>query len=298
VDHKQTQTRSRSVKTPRKARLAVREFAGHIRHEQTLDTPIRVSHLTDLHVGRMTPMRVQHAAVHAVNELAPDVTLLTGDYVCHGLGYLDAVTEVLSGLDGRVLAVLGNHDHWSGAGEVTKALEKAGVEVLSNGWTALDVNGQTLQVVGVDDAVTGNADVEASTRGLSGDVATIAMSHVGEESDALWAAGVPFVLSGHTHGGQIHFSGFKRATIAAVGGHRYVHGLYGSRVGAGALYVNAGVGASAVPLRLGERGRREVGHFHLGVAPGTIDEHHAEQIALPGGRKTRVMQLSGHRKPR
>src|SRR5262249_8464001 len=54
-----------------------------------------------------------------------------------------------------------------------------------------------------------------------------------------------------------------------LGGHRYVHGLYGTRARAtpphGAVYVGAGIGASFIPLRLGERAQREVAIFELGV---------------------------------
>ena len=78
---------------------------------------------------------------------------------------------------------------------------------------------------------------------------------------------------------------------ARIGGHRYVHGLYGSRrhanhraddEAAGAVYVGAGIGAAVVPLRLGDRGKREVTMFELGCEPGDFVEHHAEQEPLHG----------------
>ena len=50
----------------------------------------------------------------------------------------------------------------------------------------------------------------------------------------------------------------------------------------GAVYVGAGIGASVIPLRLGERGRREVAVFELGALPGTIMEDLEEQAPLPG----------------
>ena len=77
--------------------------------------------------------------------------------------------------------------------------------------------------------------------------------------------------------------------IGKLVGHRYVHGLYGCRRGqraAGAVYVGAGIGAAVMPLRVGERARREIAIFELGVAPGTIDEHHTEQAAHPGRAPT------------
>jgi len=48
------------------------------------------------------------------------------------------------------------------------------------------------------------------------------------------------------------------------------------------VYVGAGIGASFIPLRLGERAQREVAIFELGMLPGTIREHHGEQPPLRG----------------
>ncbi|MBC7172565.1 MAG: metallophosphoesterase, partial [Polyangiaceae bacterium] len=89
--------------------------------------PIRVAHVTDLHVGRVTPMEVQRQAVSLVNAGKPDLVVLTGDFVCHSQLYLDALTELMTLYDAPVMGVLGNHDHWSGADEVRAALARGGV---------------------------------------------------------------------------------------------------------------------------------------------------------------------------
>ncbi len=116
-------------------------------------------------------------------------------------------------------------------------------------------------------------------------MATLGLSHIAEEADGLWHDGVPLVLSGHTHAGQVTLARLHELAIGKLAGHRYVHGLYGSRAGdehPGAVYVGAGIGAAVMPLRLGERGQREVAVFELGELPGWLDEHHAEQPALAG----------------
>lgn len=269
--------------------LRLRRFAGPELHAAQLDTPLRVVHLTDQHVGRVTPMRVQQAAVELANAQDPDLVVITGDFVCHSQEYLDALEALMRGFAAPVVGVLGNHDHWSGAKEVRAALRRAGVEVLDNAHTTLTLRRQKLQVVGLDDAYTGHADREKATKGLSPRHATLGLSHIAEEADGLWARGVPLVLSGHTHAGQVTLAGLHELSIGKLAGHRYVHGLYGQRQGLerpGALYVGAGIGASVMPLRIGERGRREVTLFELGVAPGAFDEHHAEQDALPGRAPT------------
>lgn len=262
--------------------IEVRRFAGHVHHADRLTRPLRVVHLTDQHVGRVTPMKVQLEAARLANEERPDLVVLTGDFVGHSTLYLDQLQEVLTSFAAPVFAVLGNHDHWSGASEVRWALKRAGAEILDNAHTVIELHGQQLQIVGVDDAYTGHADVEQATKGLRHDLPTLGLSHIAEEADHLWHQGVPLVLSGHTHAGQITVAKLHEISIGRLAGHRYVHGLYGDRVAHGAVYVGAGIGASVMPLRFGERGRREVTVFELGAPPGTLEEHHDEQQPLKG----------------
>ena len=265
--------------------FAVRRFAGTRQHADGLEG-LRVVHLTDLHVGRVTPMAVQMAAVEIANVHRPDLVVVTGDFVCHSQLYLDELTEVISAIEAPVVTVLGNHDYWSGAREVRWALRRAGAEVLDNAHTTLELRpGQRLQLVGLDDAYTGHADWRRATRGLRRDLPSLGLSHIAEEAEALWHAGVSLVLAGHTHAGQVTLARLHEIAIGKVAGHRYVHGLYGCRETAGrgrAVYVGAGVGAAVVPLRLGERGRREVTVFELGAEPGALPEPLPVQQPLPG----------------
>jgi hypothetical protein len=246
---------------------------------------MRIAHLTDLHVGRVTPFAIQREARALVNAQKPDLVLVTGDFVCHSQLYLDQLTELMGGFSAPVIAVLGNHDYWAGADEVCLALRRAGVEVLRNQNTTISVRGQRIQIVGLDDAYTGHARRGKAVAGLRSDIPSLALSHIAEEADLLWPCGIPLVLSGHTHGGQITLARLNEITLGKIGGHKYVHGLYGSRQAndnAGAVYVGAGIGAAVMPFRIGERGKREVTIFELGVSPGNFFEDHEEQVPMPG----------------
>jgi predicted MPP superfamily phosphohydrolase len=286
---------------PSQHRIELRRFAGPVAYLDQI-AHLRIAHLTDQHVGRVTPMEVQRAAVEMTNAQKPDLVLLTGDFVCHSQLYLDELTALVGGFSAPVIAVLGNHDHWSGADEVRLALERGGVEVLRNRHTTITLRHDRLQVVGLDDAYTGHARLDEAVKGLRRDLPSIGLSHIAEEADGLWRHGVPLVLSGHTHGGQVTLARLHEIAVGMIAGHRYVHGLYGSRRPEahapnasraeraanpqGAVYVGAGIGAAVVPLRLGNRGRREVTIFELGCEPGDFVEHHAEQEALRGRKPT------------
>jgi len=280
--------------------VEVRRFAGPGCY--AFAPRLRVAHLTDQHVGRVTPHSIQREAIRLTNAQQPDFIALTGDFVGHSTHYLDVLTELLSQLNAPAYAVLGNHDYWAGAEEVAAALAKAGVTLLRNAHTQIYLKGQALQIVGLDDAYTGHANLEEAVKGLDPQVPALGLSHIPEEADALWSRGVPFVLSGHTHGGQITVARLHELSLGRFAGHRYVHGLYGNRAAdrspfgtqRGAVYVSAGIGASVVPFRLGERGKREVAVFDLGTPPGTIAEHHAEQTPLPGRPPSERKQRQRH----
>ena len=270
----------------RRQPIELRQFAGPVEHVDAV-SHLRVAHLTDLHFGRVTPERVQREAVRLTNEQKPDLVVITGDFVCHSQMYLDQLVDVLRDLDAPIVGVLGNHDYWSGASEVHRALREAGVEVLKNRHTTITLQHERLQVVGLDDAYTGHADREAAVKGLRDDLPVIGLSHIAEEADWLWAHGVPLVLAGHTHAGQVTLARLHELAVGKIAGHKYVHGLYGARKPRqegprGAVYVGAGIGAAVMPFRFGERGRREIALFELGLTVGAFEEHHEEQPPLPG----------------
>src|SRR2546421_11655766 len=108
--------------TPRsKGRIQLRRFAGPSAYVDHMK-PLRIAHLTDLHVGRVTPYEIQREAVAIANAQQPDLVVITGDFVCHSQLYLDQLTAILRTFTAPVLTVLGNHDYWAGAGEVRHAL--------------------------------------------------------------------------------------------------------------------------------------------------------------------------------
>ncbi|HMF43520.1 MAG TPA: metallophosphoesterase, partial [Polyangia bacterium] len=251
--------------------IELRRFAGPATYRDQI-AHLRIAHLTDQHVGRITPVEVQLTAVEMTNAEKPDLILLSGDFVCHSQLYLDQLTQVMRAFQAPVMAVLGNHDHWSGADEVRHALERGGVEVLCNRHTTITLRHERLQVVGLDDAYTAHARRDEAVKGLRHDIPIIGLSHIAEEADGLWRHGVPLVLSGHTHGGQVTLARLHEFAVGKLAGHKYVHGLYGSRrhagqradhEPAGAVYVGAGIGAAVVPFRIGDRGKREVTMFEL-----------------------------------
>lgn len=220
----------------------------------------RIAHLTDMHFGNVTPLALQRNAAALVIASQPDLTVLTGDFVARGLGHLERLTAVMQAIEGRKVAVLGNHDWWSGAKGVVAALEAAGVEVLTNQWT-MDGDGEdALPIVCIDDWTTGHHDVRDATKGLLGRSA-LSLSHNPEAAPELWAAGGSVVLSGHTHGGQFYVRKWTQSLYKSLLQVHYLNGFYVE--GGGQVYVNPGVGSSVLPWRYGRPAQRCVAIIDL-----------------------------------
>lgn len=230
----------------------------------------RIAHLTDMHFGRVTPMRLQKAAIDTVNQENPDAIMLTGDFVCHSDLFLEDLTHFLSQLNAPAFAVLGNHDHWTNPLSVKKALKKANIEVLENENTIISLKPGRLQIVGLDDPYTNHHDVRKATRGLNRSLPTIGLSHIAEEAANLWPYDIDLVLSGHTHAGQVTVARINELLLGKIGGHKYIHGLYQNLESCNShqsVYVGAGVGSAVIPFRLGEKAKSEVTLFNLETRP-------------------------------
>ena len=61
-------------------KIQLRRFAGPSAYASAMD-PLRIAHLTDLHIGRVTPMRIHQEAVAITNAAKPDFVFITGVFV-------------------------------------------------------------------------------------------------------------------------------------------------------------------------------------------------------------------------
>lgn len=215
--------------------------------------PVTVALLSDIHIGSsVTDERRLRRIVAQVNALRPDLVLLAGDFVAghdpeEGRNYAARLTGPLSGLRVRlgVVAVLGNHDHWTDPVAVRTALEQAKVTVVENGAVARG----PLAIIGIGDAHTGHDSLPAALAAfhrVKG--APLMLTHSPDV-----AAGLPpgggVLLAGHTHCGQAVLPWWGPISVPSRYGNRYLCGVI--REGRSTIIVTGGVGTSVVPLRFG-----------------------------------------------
>jgi predicted MPP superfamily phosphohydrolase len=220
---------------------------------------LRILHLTDVHMGATTPEKFLHRTVEIAHSLEPDLVALTGDYVNRSTKHADRLRRYVRALPQPVIATLGNHDHWSGAHEVSMALLEGGAEVLSNRASGIDGISFTLDVVGIDDGMTKHADVAAAFRGIQRPEESVVLNHYPATADEIATYGGRLILSGHTHGGQLAIPVLTEAVSRLFNG--YFHGWY--QIEESELYVSAGIGHSLDGLRGGHTAIPEIAVYDL-----------------------------------
>ena len=212
----------------------------------------RIVQLSDFHCSRqVTPSYLREAVDIALAQDA-DLVVLTGDFVHRGFKYVERVAETLGQLTARegVFAVLGNHDfsvrnslgfrrHRHLHRAVARALTAQGIQVLHNEGVELVRNGQSMYLVGVEDLWSRTCDLERAFAGLSPAVPCVTLAHNPRTVERLDGRRCDLMLSGHTHGGQVHVPGVGRPTLGPKA-RRFAAGLY--RYRNTSIYVNKGVG--------------------------------------------------------
>ena len=223
----------------------------------------KVALLADLHQHPWVPEAYLRRVVVETNARVPDLIVLLGDLGVsfrrrrgyNGWFYdrmferLMPLLQQLSSRDG-IVAVLGNHEHYSVAGLVTERLSTAGVRVLINECMLVTraCGGARIAFGGVDDVHEGRVDPAGGCAAVPKEIPRIVLSH---SPDAVLAfdasARIDLVLAGHTHGGQIVLPGYGAPlTLAKVCRRRSPSGWIPS-VGP-RLYVSRGIGCQ-IPVR-------------------------------------------------
>ncbi len=229
--------------------LAVERHAVGLRRLPKEMDGLRIVQLTDIHHSPFTGREQVERAVEMANSLQPDIIALTGDYVSHEREYAAPCAEMMGRLRARcgVYAVLGNHDHWTDAALVTDLFRAEGIRVLVNEGMRFEHNGASFWLAGVDDTMVGLEDLPLALAGSRPDEMKLLLAHNPVVLRRAARAGVDFVLSGHTHGGQVAWRSERSASGKVR--RRLLRGL--GRQGETQIYVSRGLGTVVLPVRYG-----------------------------------------------
>lgn len=188
-------------------RMIIREYTVE---DDRITAPVRIALVTDLHSCRYG--KNQQELIDAVLDLKADVLLLGGDIFDDEIE--DTNTALfLAGVSEKLPCyyVTGNHEFWSGEEAFARKmaiLEEYHVTVLAGECRTLVLNGQTVNLCGVDDPDGFPAGSDGFARQLEKVSAatdgqyTILLSHRPERIPQYAEYPFDLALCGHAHGGQ------------------------------------------------------------------------------------------------
>lgn len=230
----------------------------------------RIVQFSDFHVGTYGNDTAYVARIaEVINELHPDAVFFTGDIVNRRTRELLPFVDALSSIYARdgVYSILGNHDYgdyteWPSAEAKRQNLDQMKQLQRDMGWKLLDNKtdilwrgGDSIAIIGVenvgDPPFKVYGDLAKSYPDLSDNTFKILLSH----NPAHWvrdiadndSVNIDLTLSGHTHAMQMQVGNWSPAEWR----YRTWGGLYDDHSGDHKLYVNIGLGAVAIPARIG-----------------------------------------------
>jgi predicted MPP superfamily phosphohydrolase len=207
----------------------------------------RLLQLTDLHCD-LEPALVD-VVIKRLKAVACDAVVVTGDYhntigAEHNRS-LELMGRLIPHLPAPRFGVLGNHDFI----EKVAYLEAAGLPILLNECAAIEREGQRLWFCGVDDPhFFQTHDLARARAGVPAGETAVLLCHSPETWREAASLGYVFMVSGHTHGGQMCLPGGFAIIRNAPVPRRLLAGSWkeGSLVG----YTSRGTGGCGVAARL------------------------------------------------
>lgn len=210
----------------------------------------RIVQISDFHLGSWLNEQALDQIVDIVNQHEPDLIAVTGDFVNSNPGrYASVLIQTLSRLFAKdaIVAVLGNHDHYSEPDIIREVLRESNIIELSNQVYPIQRTSSNLYLAGVDDHLTNKDDLERVINQIPDGSTTILLAHEPDYADISSKSGkFDLQLSGHSHGGQICLPYFGSLYLPRYG-RKYSSGIY--QINGMVLYTNRGLGTSWLPFR-------------------------------------------------
>jgi len=212
-----------------------------------------IAQLSDFHISPFMTADEIRRCVTMTNRMNPDLVVMTGDYMAWDSAAQAEVVQALAGLRAPygVFGCLGNHETITQTEEsITRLFAAQGIRILRQERTPIQLQGETLNLIGVDDS---HPDLQGVEHLVIPDTVNILLIHYPypDGFDRAVELGIDLTLAGHTHGGQLSLEFLHRGLCLSRFETPYVSGWY--EKSGGQLYVNRGIGTTVFPIRLGAR---------------------------------------------
>lgn len=217
---------------------------------------IKVLHLSDMHLENIS---ISPAELYELVSKHPvDLIALTGDFLDRkrSIPKLTGYLQVLEKLNPQygIYAVFGNHDYvlkGKNFETLKRTLEENGCKTFQNEHVTINVNGENLNIIGIDNYSTNHSDVKKAYQGIP-EGYNLVLTHdpnvVLEMEDVTF----DYLLSGHFHGGQIYWpKPYHLIKMGKLVRMKMVKGLHYHR--GKPFYISEGLGQTGVNIRIGSR---------------------------------------------
>jgi predicted MPP superfamily phosphohydrolase len=233
-------------------------------HVRELDVPIpglakdldglRILQLSDIHLSAFLSEAELARVIDASLGLRPHLAVVTGDLISQRGDPLDACIRQLARVkaDAGVFGCMGNHERYARAEDYTeRAAARVGIRFLRGACRQLRFGGAVLNLAGVDhqSKAGGKPYLPGAEQLVAPGACNVLLSHNPDVFPVAAAQGYHFMLSGHTHGGQVTVEILDQSINPARFFTPFVYGLY--HAGAAAAYVTRGIGTIGIPARIG-----------------------------------------------
>jgi predicted MPP superfamily phosphohydrolase len=208
----------------------------------------RLMQISDIHIGKRFDYQYIIKSFEKAKQYHPDFVVYTGDFVTthkDEVQYADLEQVLKTCVQGKLgtIGILGNHDYGKNfaqeevADRISEILKTNGIQVLRN--EQLEI--EELNFVGFDDYWGTNFNPNKVMKEYNKEKANLVLCHNPDVCDLdLWNGHEGWILSGHTHGGQVK-PPFLDAPIVPVKNKRYTSGKFDLTNGK-TLYINRALG--------------------------------------------------------
>lgn len=213
---------------------------------------ITIAQITDLHLGPIYSKDHLENVVAKINDLNPDLVVITGDFVEGSEDISQDMIDVLNQLNSPSVFVMGNHETFGDLEKILSMIRQTNTTVLVNETTSY----KDIEIIGIQDVMrTNKKEIDSILSDINyQDNFTILLSHEPLDFESIEKYPIDLQISGHTHNGQIvPFNWIIKYELPLI------DGLY--QQGTQYTYVSPGTGTWGPPMRLGSN--NQITLFHL-----------------------------------
>lgn len=218
---------------------------------------LKIIHLTDIHYGSTVNEKELNNIVDKVNEIKPDIVVITGDLIDERLSYdKDIIINCLSKIEAKLgkFAVSGNHDI---------PLDDYNYIIKESGFTSLDnkyelIYSKSNEPIIISGIGYSDEDIGIKTEQFDKYISelkkddikpiySILLVHEPDTVDNLDLNKYDLILAGHSHAGQVRLPIIGKL-YTPQGAKKYYDEYY--KINNTDLYISSGLGTSLYKFRL------------------------------------------------